>query len=168
MTGTILTALANTLLTNVVDVNGKPIFQTVELWANQVEHELAEINDEKPRLLPACYIEFADVEEDFQNNQRVLQKNFKTILHIVFHSLKDNDATYLDIKQACYQFVQWFEAGTCSKFQWKAEITNTDVRNLRWFQQIYFSTLKDFSAVQNPNTGTVTTLTINPIIVPSI
>ena len=168
MTSTIFTALRNNLLTNVIDGNGKAVFKTVELWNNQPEHELAGKDDDKPRLLPACYIEFADMEDGGQNTQKVLHKNFKTILHIVYTSLKDNDVSFLDTKQLCYKYTQWFETDTCSKFLWKAEIANTNFGNLRWYQQIYVAKLKDFTAHNVPNMGTVANLTTNPIILPNI
>lgn len=168
MTGTIHSALVTQLKTNVKDGNGKPIFRTVELWNNQVEQWMSEENKEKPKLLPACFIEYTDIEEDGQQTQKLLSKNFKTILHIVYESLKDNDATFLDTKQQCYKYVQWFEAGTCSKFQWKAELANYDYTNLRWFQQIYVSRLKDLDAVTPPASGTVGGMTTTPSIVTNI
>jgi len=159
MTKDIHTGLVALLENNVLDSFGKPLFKTVEMWANNFEHEMADQNDEKPRLLPACYIEYADIEEKGQSTNKQLQKNFKTILHIVYASMKDNDATILATKQQCYKYVQWFEASTCSKFQWKAELFNYDYRDLRYMQQIYFSTLKDFDAMNVPNIGSVGTMT---------
>lgn len=168
MTGAIFTALSNTLKNNVKDANGKAIFRTVELWNNQVEQWMADDNKEKPKLLPACFIEFTDIEEDGQQQQKMVSKNFKTVLHIVFESLKDNDTTYLDTKQQCYKYVQWFETGTCSKFLWKAEVANYDFTNLRWYQQIYQARLKDMDAVTPPPSGTVGGMTTTPQIVHNI
>lgn len=168
MTGPIFTDLSTLLKTKVVDANNKPIFKNVELWNNQPEHWLKEENDDKPRLLPACFIEFSEVQNKGQLNKKTLQKDFKTVLHIVYESLKDNDATYLDTKQKTYKYVQWFEADTCSKFRWDGELFNNDYGNLRWCQQIYSSTLKDFAAVDTPNSGTVANMTTTPLIVPNI
>lgn len=167
MTSQIFTALRTHILTKVINSNSKPVFKTVELWNNQPEHELMKNNDEKPRLLPACYIEFADINIS-QLQAKVQQCDFKTILHIVFSSLKDNDVTYMNIKDTCYQYVMHFEVGTCSKFLRVSEEGNYDFPNLRYYQQTYAATLKDFNAQPSPNTGLVTTLTINPSIVVNI
>ena|ERR1035437_696832 len=161
MTSAIHTSLVAILQNNVLDVLGNPIFKTVEMWANNFEHEMADKNTEKPRLLPACYIEYTEITPSGQLTGKVLQKDFHTVLHIVYSSMKDNDATILTTKQQCYKYVQWFEASTCSKFQWKGETFNYDYKDLRYMQQVYFSTLKDFDAHTTPVTATITGLTIN-------
>ena len=159
MTANIHTGLVAALQNNVLDGSGNPLFKTVEMWANNFEHELEEPNDEKPRLLPACYIEYADIESNGNMNGKQLRKDFKTILHIVYASMKDNDATILATKQQCYKYIQGFEADTCSKFQWKGEIFNYDYKDLRYMNQIYFSTLYDYDAVVTPNIGTIADMT---------
>lgn len=161
MTPAIHTGLVTLLQNNVLDGSGNPVFKTVEMWANNFDRELAQENTEKPRLLPACYIEYADIESDGNMNGKQLRKNFKTILHIVYASMKDNDSTILSTKQSCYEYTQGFEAGTCSKFQWKAELFNYDYVDLRIMQQIYFSTLYDYDAKVAANSGTVATLVVN-------
>jgi hypothetical protein len=168
MTADIFTALSTHIKTNVKDASGKNIFRTVELWNNQVEQWMSDDNKEKPKLLPACFIEFTDITEGGQNTQKVLHKDFKTVLHIVFESLKDNDVTYLNTKQQCYKYVQWFEYGTCSKFLWKTEVPNYDFTNLRWYQQVYQARLKDLDAVTSPNVGTVANITTTPSITNNI
>lgn len=166
MTSTIFTALRNNLLTNVVDADNNPVFLTVAMWNNQIDGELA--GDGWMGLLPACFIEFTDIEDAGQNQQKVLHKKFKTILHIVYESLSDTDVSFLDIKQLCYKYTQWFEVDTCSKFLWKQEITGTAFTNLRTYQQVYTATLKDFTAQTTPIVGTVANMTTTPDILPNI
>ena len=167
MTSAIHTPLVAKLKT-VVDGNNVPIFKTIALWNNQPEHELQVENDQKPYLKPACFIEYTEIQAQAQNTQKKVQKQFRCVLHIVYELMKDNDIAFLDTKQQTYAKVQWFEASTCSKFQYQGETLPTDYPNLRMIEQIYQSVLTDFDAMTNPIANTIGTVQVSGTITNNI
>lgn len=153
--------------------DGKPLFKTVMLYNNQIEHLLAENNDNYVVNFPACFIQYSDiVSTNLQAKASVQQVNFATTLYIVRRIQKNEDIKILSDKLKVYQMMQRYEFAsdepTVGRHTRISETPNYDNNLLMVYEQTYTATYKDFSAQGTPNTGPVTTLTINPSIVTNI
>lgn len=172
MTPEIYTAI-KTRLAAINGTDGKPLFKTIMLWNNQTEHELQKDNDSYPFNLPACFIEFNNINvTNLQQKAQVQQVDFDTVLHLARKVIKNEDIEILSDKLKTYRVMQVMEFGptepTVSRFTRISEVPNYDNNLLMQFDQTFHATYKDFSAVPNPNTGSVTTLTINPTVTNTI
>jgi len=171
MTTGIYTALQTGLAA--LQQSGQPIFRTVKMFWNEVEDEMEAENKIDAYLKPACLIQFTDIEcNDLIGNKSSVQLcSYKIVLHLVWDIRIKDDLSILTAKQQCYAFMQTFDFVTnanttgASRFLRRSEIINPEYKTLIYIQQIYTSTLKDFSAQQNTNYGSVATMpeTINII-----
>lgn len=161
-----------TVLGTVKNADGTATYKTIRRYNSQIEHLLRENNDEIPVVLPACFIQFANVNVTNLAGQKahVQQANFDTILHLCFPIMLNDETADLVAKQNTYAKMQVFEFSssepTCSRFTRTGEDPPDDESWVLVHRQKYYATLKDFSAVPAKTTGLVTTLTTT-FLVPS-
>lgn len=165
MTPEIYNALKTRLLT-LTGSDNKPLFKTVMLFNDQIQHLVKDDNDNYPINFPACFIQFTNIQvTNLLNKATVQQVNFDTTLHIARRVLANEDVEILNDKLKVYQLMQRTEFTSsepeCSRFTRISEQPNYDNNLLMVYEQTYHATYKDFSAVPTPNTGDVTTLVVN-------
>ena len=166
----------NTIKTALLNINGSdgfPLFKTVMLWNSQTDHVLKNDNDSYPWLSPACFIEFNNINcANLASKARIQQCDYDLILHIVQDLRMNEDVDILTSKLKVYQVIQLLEfqlsEPTTGRLTRVSENPNYDNNELMVYEQTYHSTYKDFSAVPTPNTGMVTTFTLNQSIVTTL
>lgn len=148
-------------LLSIDDDDSTPLFKTVMLWNNQIDHELMKDNDNYPILFPACFIEFNNIgSTNLGKKANVQQCDYDMILHIARRLVLNEDTSILNDKLRTYQTIQTLEFGTTEpttgRFTRTAENPNTDNSLLMVYEQTYRSTYKDFSAIQTRDSRTLT------------